>query len=94
MHHKALAAEELQAIRRRCEQAFEEPVAAVSLGRGAVGLVYSAECAGGSKAVPLAKYYGPQKIANARFAARAKQDIQRLLAEIERLRALLHSPRV
>ena len=69
-------------------------MAAVSLGRGAVGLVYSSESARGSKALPLAKYYGPQKIANARFAARAKQDIQRLLAEIERLKALLHSRRV
>jgi len=93
MDHKPLTAEELEAIRRRCEEAFEEPVAAISLGRGRVGLVYSSDTARGSKAMTVAKYYGPQKIANAKFAAQAKQDIQRLLAEIERLKALLSRPR-
>jgi hypothetical protein len=89
MEEKPLSAEELQAIRRRCEAAFMEPLAAVRLGPDSVGLVYSSESARGSKAMPLAKYYGPHKIANARFAAQAKQDMQRLLAEIQRLKSLL-----
>ncbi|SRR5260370_2777006 len=89
MQQQPLTRADLQGIRRRCEAAFEEPVAAVRLGQDIVGLVYSSDAARGSKAMPLAKYYGLHKIANAKFAAQAKQDIRRLLEEIERLRSLL-----
>ena len=89
MDETPLSAEELHAIRRRCEKALEQPVAVVRLDKSQVGLCYSSETASGSKALPLAKFYGPNRIANAKFAARAKADILRLLDEIERLDGLV-----
>ena len=89
MEERPLSAEDLESIRLRCEAAFDQPVAVVNLGKDTVGLCYSSETARGSKAMPLAKYYGENKIANAKFAAQAKQDISRLLGEIDRLNALV-----
>jgi hypothetical protein len=89
MSEQLLTDQELEAIRRRCAEAFAEPLAVVKLGQDSVGLCYSSEAARGSKAMPLAKYYGPNKITNAKFAAKAKHDVECLLAEVDRLKALV-----
>jgi hypothetical protein len=81
---KPLSEQELQSIRERWQAASAEPLATIGLGQNAVALFYTR----GRKAILLAKYYGKDKIANARFAAKARQDVESLLCEIDRLRTL------
>jgi len=83
VYQPPLTDEELQAIRQRCEEATAEPLATIGMNKGRVAVFFTK----GRKAILLAKYYGPSKAADAKFASRARNDILRLVAEVERLRA-------
>ncbi len=86
MHYTPLSDAELQLIRQRCQHAFDRPLAILNL-RDAAALCYSAEEAGGCRIVPVARFYGADRVAHARFVLQARQDLERLIAEVERLRA-------
>jgi hypothetical protein len=87
MSFKPLATSELQSIRQRCEAATPGPLGVINAGSGRMYLYLPSE---GVKDVErIAKYYGPNRVADAYFAAHANRDMRRLLAEVRRLRAIL-----
>jgi len=87
MTMEAISEQELQRIQDRCSMACAEPLAIISQKRGRVVLCQNDDTE--NEVVVVAKYYGTDRLANASFAASANQDVRRLLAEVQRLRALL-----
>ena len=87
MSQKALSDHDLQKIGRLCLQATAEPLGVIPQKRGRVVLCQSGK--GAEDVVVVAKYYDPNGLANATFAAAANRDMRRLFAEIKRLRAIL-----
>jgi hypothetical protein len=87
MKLKPLPLSELESIRRRCEAATVGPLGVINAGSGRMYLYVTSE--GGPDVERIAKFYGPNRVADAYFAAHANWDMRRLLAENRRLRALL-----
>ena len=81
MNLKLLPATELQSIRQRCEAATPGPWGVINAGSGRMDLYLTSE--GEKEVVRLAKYYGPNRVADA-SAAHANRDVRRLLAEVRR----------
>jgi len=87
MSQEPISDHDLQRIHQLCQQATAEPLALIPQKRGRVVLCQTNNA--GDDVVLVAKYYDPNGLANATLAAAANRDLCRLLAEIERLRAIL-----
>jgi hypothetical protein len=84
---KPLLVKDLRAIYQQCQEALElVRAAAIAAPGSAVGLYVTSQS---GEAVERALYFGPKRIANARFAAKSNRYVRRLLAEVLRLRLLL-----
>jgi hypothetical protein len=59
----------------------------INQGRGRVALCVTSEA--DDKVVLVAKFYGADRVANAKLASHARRDILRLVQEIKRLRSVL-----
>ncbi len=87
MSETPISDQDLKRIERLCAQATAEPLAVIPQKRGRVILCQSDQA--GDEVVTVAKYYDPNGLANATFAAAANREMRRLLQEVSRLRGLL-----